>query len=316
MAGRAAGQLGLLDQQRRRVQPARGQVVGDAAAGDPAADHHHLRSIVATGPPATTGLDHFIVGLPSPMTETPRTRRTARPRARAGRPANGRASWPAASRTPTTRWSSAAAPTWCGCRPRTPGMLAIDRENEYLNTVAAADAGVGAAVIDYVPERSLLVLEFIEGETQSAEALQRGDKLEWVADACRRLHGARRFRDDFNMFRIQRRYLTLVQERGFRLPERYLEFEPQVRRIERGDGRARRGHGALQQRPAGRELHRRRRLVPADRLRVLGQQRRLLRAGQRLERVQPLARSARRAGRPLLRPATCATRSPGRGCGG
>jgi len=112
------------------------------------------------------------------------------------------------------------------------GMLAIDRENEYLNTVAAADAGVGAAVIDYVPERSLLVLEFIEGETQSAAALQRGDKLAWVADACRRLHGARRFRDDFNMFRIQARYLQLVQERGFRLPERYLEFEPQVRRIE------------------------------------------------------------------------------------
>ena len=26
------------------------------------------------------------------------------------------------------------------------GLLAIDRENEYLNTVAAADAGVGAAV--------------------------------------------------------------------------------------------------------------------------------------------------------------------------
>jgi thiamine kinase-like enzyme len=34
------------------------------------------------------------------------------------------------------------------------------------------------------------------------------------------------------MFRIQQRYLRLVQERGFRLPERYLEFEPQVRRIE------------------------------------------------------------------------------------
>jgi thiamine kinase-like enzyme len=34
------------------------------------------------------------------------------------------------------------------------------------------------------------------------------------------------------MFDIQRRYLRLVQERGFRLPDRYLEFEPQVRRIE------------------------------------------------------------------------------------
>jgi thiamine kinase-like enzyme len=113
------------------------------------------------------------------------------------------------------------------------GLLAIDRENEYLNTVSAAEAGVGAAVVGYVPERSLMVLEFIEGQAQSAEDLRRGDKIEMIADACRRLHGARRFRDDFNMFAIQRRYLTLVQERGFRLPERYLEFETAMREIER-----------------------------------------------------------------------------------
>ena len=112
------------------------------------------------------------------------------------------------------------------------GLLAIDRENEYLNSVSAAEAGVGAAVVDYLPERSLLVLEFIEGTTQTSEDMQRGDKLDWVAEACRRLHGARAFRDEFNMFDIQRRYLRLVQERGFRLPDRYQEFEPQVRRIE------------------------------------------------------------------------------------
>jgi thiamine kinase-like enzyme len=112
------------------------------------------------------------------------------------------------------------------------GLLAIDRENEYENTVAAAEAGVGAAVIAYLPDRGVLVLEFIEGQTQTAEDLRRGDRLGWVAAACKRLHGGRRFRDDFNMFQIQPRYLRLVQERGFRLPERYLEFAPQVRRIE------------------------------------------------------------------------------------
>jgi thiamine kinase-like enzyme len=112
------------------------------------------------------------------------------------------------------------------------GLLAIDRENEYENSVAAAEAGVGAGVIAYLPEHGVLVLEFIEGQTQTAEDLRRGDRLDWVAAACRRLHGARRFRDDFNMFQIQPRYLGLVQERRFRLPEGYLEFEPQVRRIE------------------------------------------------------------------------------------
>jgi thiamine kinase-like enzyme len=112
------------------------------------------------------------------------------------------------------------------------GLLAIDRENEYQNSVAAAEAGVGAAVVAYLPELGVLVLEFIEGRTQSPDDLRRGDKLDWIAAACRKLHGARRFRDDFDMFRIQDRYLRLVQERGFRLPDRYLEFEPRVRRIE------------------------------------------------------------------------------------
>ena len=112
------------------------------------------------------------------------------------------------------------------------GLLAIDRENEHHNTVAAAEAGVGAAVVAYLPEKGVLVLEFIEGQTQTAEDLRRGDRLDWVASACRQLHGARRFRDDFNMFLIQKRYLGLVQERGFRLPDGYLDYESHVRRIE------------------------------------------------------------------------------------
>jgi thiamine kinase-like enzyme len=112
------------------------------------------------------------------------------------------------------------------------GLLAIDRENEYENTVSAADAGVGARVIAYLPDRGVLVLEFIEGQTQTSEDLRRGDRLDWVAAACRRLHGARRFRDDFNMFLIQKRYLGLVEKRGFRLPDGYLDYAPQVRRIE------------------------------------------------------------------------------------
>ena len=77
----------------------------------------------------------------------------------------------------------------------------------------------------------LLVLEFVEGRTMSAEDLRDGGHIERVAEACRRLHAARRFRDDFDMFEIQPRYLQLVQERGFRLPEDYLDYGPHVRRI-------------------------------------------------------------------------------------
>ena len=111
------------------------------------------------------------------------------------------------------------------------GLLAIDRDNEYENSVRAAEAGVGAPVVGYLPEHNTMVFAFVEGRTMSAEDLRNGGRVGEVAQACRRLHSARRFRDDFDMFDIQSRYLGIVRERGFRLPERYLEFEPHVAAI-------------------------------------------------------------------------------------
>ena len=110
-------------------------------------------------------------------------------------------------------------------------LLSIDRDNEHQNSVAAAEAGVGAPVIAYLPERNSLVIEFIDGPTLRAADLRDGDWMEPVAAACRRLHGAEAFRDDFDMFEIQAGYLRLVTDRGFRLPDRYREFEPQVEAI-------------------------------------------------------------------------------------
>jgi thiamine kinase-like enzyme len=111
------------------------------------------------------------------------------------------------------------------------GLLAIDRDNEYENSVRAAEVGVGAGVVAYLPEHNTMVMEWLDGTTLSAEELRRGAVLGQVAAACRRLHGARRFRDDFDMFAIQPRYLEIVRGRGFRLPERYEEFEPHVAAI-------------------------------------------------------------------------------------
>ena len=113
------------------------------------------------------------------------------------------------------------------------GLLAIDRENEVHNTIAAAEAGVGAPVVAVLPEHDALVLQFLDGEVMDAEKLRRGDRLEAVAAACRRLHGGRRFRRNFDMFEIQRGYVQVCTERGFRFPGRYHEFEPRVRAIEK-----------------------------------------------------------------------------------
>ena len=112
-------------------------------------------------------------------------------------------------------------------------LLAIDRKNEVHNTIAAAETGVGAPFVAAVPEHDALVLGFLEGEVMDAAKLRRGDRIAAIADACRRLHSGRRFLHDFDMFEIQPRYLAIVRERGFRLPDRYEDFEPQVRELER-----------------------------------------------------------------------------------
>jgi thiamine kinase-like enzyme len=112
------------------------------------------------------------------------------------------------------------------------GLLAIDRVNEAHNTIAAAETGVGAPVVAALPELDALVLEFLDGEVMDPEKLRRGDRLEAIASACRRLHAGRRFLQDFDMFAIQRGYVEVCTERGFRFPDRYHDFAPQVRALE------------------------------------------------------------------------------------
>ena len=112
-------------------------------------------------------------------------------------------------------------------------LLAIDRENEAHNTIAAAETGVGAPFVAALPEHDALVLGYLEGEVMNAEKLRSGEHLTGIADACRRLHAGRRFLQDFDMFAIQPRYLQIVRERGFRLPDRYEAFEPKIRDVER-----------------------------------------------------------------------------------
>jgi thiamine kinase-like enzyme len=112
-------------------------------------------------------------------------------------------------------------------------LLAIDRENEVHNTIAAAETGVGAPFVAAVPEQDALVLGFLEGEVMDAGKLRSGEHIAAVADACRRLHAGRRFLRDFDMSEIQPGYLEIVRRRGFRLPARYEELEPKIRELER-----------------------------------------------------------------------------------
>ena len=165
-------------------------------------------------------------------------------------------------------------------------LLGIDRESEFYNSRAAEQAGVGAPVIDYRPDLGILLVGFLNGVTLSNDDFQRPGVIAKVAAGCRALHAGPRFRGDFDMFALQPRYLKVVVENGFRLPADYLELRREVRpdppfAAGRGQDTGN-PDGAVSQRPAGSQLPRRRRQGVADRLRVLRQQRRLLRTRQHL----------------------------------
>ena len=97
--------------------------------------------------------------------------------------------------------------------------------------MTAAESGVGAPVVEYLPEDCVLVIGFLEGRTFTDDDFARPGVIERVAASCRRLHGGGRFVNDFDMFEIQAGYLRHVLDRGFRLPADYLEFTGAVARI-------------------------------------------------------------------------------------
>jgi thiamine kinase-like enzyme len=107
------------------------------------------------------------------------------------------------------------------CAQSDAGLLGIDREAEHRNSVAAAQAGVGAEVVDYRPDLGILVIGYLEGRTLQDADFADPAVLDRAADACRRLHAGPRFVNDFDMFLRQAGYLRTIRERGFPLPPGY-----------------------------------------------------------------------------------------------
>jgi thiamine kinase-like enzyme len=111
-------------------------------------------------------------------------------------------------------------------------LLAIDRRNEYHNTKAAAETGVGPKVLYYIPEYDVMVLEFIVGETMSNPRLQAPGMPTRIARSIKLLHSGPRFLADFNMFRLTEFYLKICEEHEVTVPDRYPERLPAVKQIE------------------------------------------------------------------------------------
>jgi thiamine kinase-like enzyme len=105
-------------------------------------------------------------------------------------------------------------------------LLAIDRNNEYQNSLIAAAAGVGAPVIEYCQADRVLVLGYVDGKTLTNADVAEPGTLVRIAAACRTLHGANRFAADFDMFEIQPRYYATATAGGMRIPAGYADLMP------------------------------------------------------------------------------------------
>ena len=112
-------------------------------------------------------------------------------------------------------------------------FLGIDRDEEYYNTKAAEQAGVGAPVIDYRPDLGILLLGYLNGKTLSNDDFQRPGVVAKVAAGCQALHDGPRFRGRFDMFERQPRYLKTVRDNGFKIPFDYLDHADAFAQIEK-----------------------------------------------------------------------------------
>jgi thiamine kinase-like enzyme len=102
-------------------------------------------------------------------------------------------------------------------------LLGIDRDAEAFNTRAAAEAGVGADVVEYRPDLSMLVIAFLPGRSLDNADFSDAGVLGRAAAATRQLHAGPRFQGDFDMFVRQAAYLSTVQVHGYGLPPDYLD---------------------------------------------------------------------------------------------
>ena len=132
------------------------------------------------------------------------------------------------------------------------GLLGVDRHCEHVNTLAAAAAGVGAPVVDYLEGRGVMVVGFLPGRTwidADVDANLPTAGRRGAADCT----PARAFVGRFDMFALRRCYLGIVRERGFRMPPGYAALEPFAERVEQCPRPGSRAARAVPQRPARRE---------------------------------------------------------------
>jgi thiamine kinase-like enzyme len=100
-------------------------------------------------------------------------------------------------------------------------LLGIDRSAERDATEAAALAGVGPEVVDFMTEPPCLVTRFIEGRPLTAAELRGPPLLEQVAAALRTIHAGTPLPLRFDSFAVVDAYQATARAHGARVPARF-----------------------------------------------------------------------------------------------
>ena len=116
----------------------------------------------------------------------------------------------------------------------TPALLGINREQERVNTGRAHDAGVGAAVIDSLPDENVLIISWINAKTLHAADIQSQPALlQRIASSLRILHTGPAFQGEFYFPVVRKKYLQTVLNNNYFLPDGYLDIEPLILKLEK-----------------------------------------------------------------------------------
>jgi thiamine kinase-like enzyme len=117
-------------------------------------------------------------------------------------------------------------------------LLGIDREAEFAAGRAAAAAGVGPEIFQYLPHLGCLITRFVRGSYIPIEDLERPEVLASVVGSIRAFHACPPLPSTFPVFRICESYARLAAERGVTVPKEWDDAHAVGMRIENAFNRA------------------------------------------------------------------------------
>jgi thiamine kinase-like enzyme len=105
-------------------------------------------------------------------------------------------------------------------------LLAIPRADEIHNAKAAAETGVSPRVLDHLPATGVMIVEFLNGRTLSPADMHLPGVAERLGAAVRRLHAARPFANDFDLFRLTDTYRAVLAADRLETPAGFDGYQP------------------------------------------------------------------------------------------